>query len=138
MRALFSLETNFCLGAIDEGNGKSVINTWFLTHFILSLEILAFCSFVWYAPLEHSGRPSAFALPPPVPFLADYKSLGFLPYSPPPPPPRHLLHVNHFLISLAASLQLTGSPEETLARAIFMELNDAWAIFEQEGSQALY
>jgi len=46
--------------------------------------------------------------------------------------------VNHFLISLAASLQLTGSPEEALARAIFMELNDAWAIFEQEGSQALY
>lgn len=33
--------------------------------------------------------------------------------------------------------KLTGSPEEPLARAIFMELNDAWAIFEKEGSKPL-
>lgn len=34
--------------------------------------------------------------------------------------------------------KLTGCPEEALARAIFMELSDAWAIFEQEGSKPLY
>jgi len=33
---------------------------------------------------------------------------------------------------------LVGRPEEPLARAIFMELNDAWAIFEDEGSKPLY
>lgn len=36
------------------------------------------------------------------------------------------------------SFQLTGRPEEALARAIFVELNDAWAIFEEEGSKPLY
>lgn len=34
--------------------------------------------------------------------------------------------------------KLTGRSEEALARAIFMELNDAWAIFEEEGSKPLY
>lgn len=34
--------------------------------------------------------------------------------------------------------KLTGCPEEALARAIFMELNDAWATFEEEGSKPLY
>ena len=115
---------------------KSTIDTSFLTHFILSTGNISILLF--FSGLLHLSIPAGFPpfLSPPR-TLADFKSLGFLPYSP-PPPPRHLLHVNHFLISLAASLQLTGSPEEALARAIFMELNDAWAIFEQEGSQALY
>ncbi|KAL9950314.1 hypothetical protein ACROYT_G042795 [Oculina patagonica] len=34
--------------------------------------------------------------------------------------------------------KLVGQPEEPLAQAIFMELNDAWAIFEKEGSKPLY
>lgn len=41
-------------------------------------------------------------------------------------------------ISVVISFQLTGRSEEALARAIFMELNDAWAIFEEEGSKPLY
>ena len=40
--------------------------------------------------------------------------------------------------SFVISFQLTGRSEEALARAIFMELNDAWAIFEEEGSKPLY
>lgn len=83
MRALFSLETNFCLGAIGEGNGKSTINTWFLTHFILSTGSISILLFVLVCS-TWAFRP---ALPPPPCTLADYKSLGFLPYSPPTPPP---------------------------------------------------
>ncbi len=35
-------------------------------------------------------------------------------------------------------LQLGGHPEQELARAIFIELNDAWADFEEKGSKSLY
>lgn len=34
--------------------------------------------------------------------------------------------------------QLGGSPHESLAKLIFMELNDAWAQFEEEGMKSLY
>jgi hypothetical protein len=34
--------------------------------------------------------------------------------------------------------QLGGSPHESLAKMIFMELNDAWAQFEEEGMKSLY
>ncbi|KAK3755297.1 hypothetical protein QZH41_014605 [Actinostola sp. cb2023] len=34
--------------------------------------------------------------------------------------------------------KLTGRPEESLARAIFIELNEAWAAFEESGSKPLY
>lgn len=103
----------------------STISTWFLTHlWTENISILLFFSGLHRSSIP-AGFPS-FLSPCTFPF---YKSLAFLPL---------LLYVAHFLISLAASLQLTGSPEEALARAIFMELNDAWAIFEQEGSQALY
>ena len=33
--------------------------------------------------------------------------------------------------SLSYHLQLTGQPEEELAKAIFVELNEAWTAFEQ-------
>jgi len=32
----------------------------------------------------------------------------------------------------------TGQPHESLARAIFLELNEAWSIFEESGQQALF
>ncbi len=35
-------------------------------------------------------------------------------------------------------LQLGGHPQQELARAIFIELNDAWAEFEDKGSKNLY
>ncbi|XP_029653183.2 cyclin-G-associated kinase isoform X2 [Octopus sinensis] len=34
--------------------------------------------------------------------------------------------------------KLTGTPHEALAKLIFMELNDAWAEFEEKGMQSLY
>lgn len=34
--------------------------------------------------------------------------------------------------------QLGGSPHESLAKLIFMELSDAWAQFEEEGMKSLY
>ncbi|CAC5379615.1 GAK [Mytilus coruscus] len=34
--------------------------------------------------------------------------------------------------------KLTGSPHEDMAKMIFMELNDGWAQFEEEGMKALY
>eukprot|EP00795_Rhopilema_esculentum_P004222 gene4222-20410_t len=34
--------------------------------------------------------------------------------------------------------KLTGTPEEHLARAIFVELNEAWTLFEQSGAKALF
>lgn len=34
--------------------------------------------------------------------------------------------------------KLGGSPHESLAKLIFMELNDAWAQFEEEGMKSLY
>lgn len=46
--------------------------------------------------------------------------------------------LSYIFIRGLACFQLTGRPEEALARAIFVELNDAWAIFEEEGSKPLY
>ncbi|KAK2189329.1 hypothetical protein NP493_109g06017 [Ridgeia piscesae] len=37
-----------------------------------------------------------------------------------------------------AVLSLTGCPQENLARLIFIELNDAWAEFEETGMKSLY
>ena len=37
-----------------------------------------------------------------------------------------------------ASLQLTGQPEENLARLIFIELNEGWSEFEKGGMKSLY
>ncbi|XP_031568083.1 cyclin-G-associated kinase-like [Actinia tenebrosa] len=34
--------------------------------------------------------------------------------------------------------KLTGHPHESLARAIFVELNESWALFESSGAKALY
>ncbi|GAB1607107.1 cyclin-G-associated kinase-like isoform X3 [Argonauta hians] len=34
--------------------------------------------------------------------------------------------------------KLSGTPHEALAKMVFMELNDAWAEFEEKGMQALY
>ncbi|XP_032241526.2 cyclin-G-associated kinase isoform X2 [Nematostella vectensis] len=34
--------------------------------------------------------------------------------------------------------KLTGEPHEALARAIFMELNEAWSLFEESGCKPLY
>lgn len=36
------------------------------------------------------------------------------------------------------SLQATGQPYEQYAKMIFMELNDAWSEFENQGSKALF
>lgn len=33
--------------------------------------------------------------------------------------------------------KLVGTPQESLAKLIFMELNDAWAEFEESGSKSL-
>lgn len=38
----------------------------------------------------------------------------------------------------SSSTQLAGQPHEELARQIFIELNDAWSEFEEQGSQSLY
>lgn len=34
--------------------------------------------------------------------------------------------------------QHTGEPHEELARSIFLELNEAWSLFEESGSKPLY
>ena len=34
--------------------------------------------------------------------------------------------------------QLTDTPQEDLARAIFIELNAAWTLFEESGSKSLF
>lgn len=36
------------------------------------------------------------------------------------------------------TLQATGKPYEQYAKMIFMELNDAWSEFENQGSKALF
>lgn len=48
-------------------------------------------------------------------------------------PPRHCL--NHLCFS---SVQAAGQPYEHYAKMIFMELNDAWSEFENQGSKALF
>ena len=66
---------------------KSTIDTSFLTHFILSTGNISILLF--FSGLLHLSIPAGFPpfLSPPPCTLADFKSLGFLPYSPPPPPP---------------------------------------------------
>ena len=39
---------------------------------------------------------------------------------------------------LILTFQNSGTPHEDLSKAIFMELNDAWSEFENQGSQNLY
>ena len=43
-----------------------------------------------------------------------------------------------YYLSSLSTFQLAGSPYENLAKMIFMELNDAWASFEDEGMKSLY
>ena len=43
-----------------------------------------------------------------------------------------------FLMTKLIYFQLTESPHLSLARCIFIELNDAWAQFEEEGMKSLY
>ena len=44
----------------------------------------------------------------------------------------------HFQQYLAyVFMQLTGQPNENLARMIFIELNDAWSEFEETGMKSL-
>lgn len=42
------------------------------------------------------------------------------------------------MLSLSLSLQAAGKPYEQYAKMIFMELNDAWSEFENQGSKALF
>lgn len=42
------------------------------------------------------------------------------------------------LILCSVSLQAAGKPYEQYAKMIFMELNDAWSEFENQGSKALF
>lgn len=43
-----------------------------------------------------------------------------------------------FICKSVLSLQATGQPYEQYAKMIFMELNDAWSEFENQGSKALF
>lgn len=53
--------------------------------------------------------------------------------------PNKLHPVFSLLISTCSvSLQAAGKPYEQYAKMIFMELNDAWSEFENQGSKALF
>lgn len=48
---------------------------------------------------------------------------------------QHLTEIFHCLLLW---FQATGKPYEQYAKMIFMELNDAWSEFENQGSKALF
>lgn len=54
--------------------------------------------------------------------------------------PAHVVVWRSDLQSLTLPLptQATGQPYEQYAKMIFMELNDAWSEFENQGSKALF